>query len=148
MTFRIGDYMSAVTKLRGAYVTVEIVTGDQRAFHRALKRGRIDEDCAFDAEEEILFNEGGTGAYRQAVQVWESLGWVTLPEGAEGGSYGESRFDTPLSEWDVKLPVDTRFSDEGDPVFTAPIRISCPRGLRVSEYENEYTKEGRTRYFG
>jgi hypothetical protein len=150
MTFRVGDYMSAVTKLRGAYVSIEALTGDEKAFKRALKRGRIDEECAFDPEEEIVFNEGGTGAYRQAVQAWEGLGWITLPEGPDGGAYGESRLDTPLAHWDLSssAPVDYRVLDEGEPVFSAPVRLLCPRGLRVSEYENDYTKEGRTRYFG
>ena len=150
MTFRIGDYMSAVTKVRGAYVTVECLTGDMQAFKRAVKRGRlIEEDDVFDPEEEILFNEGGTGAYRQAVQVWEGLGWIKLPEGPDGGPYGESRLDTPLSEWNVTSPaVDARFGPEGDPVYSAPVRLVCPRGLRASDYKNEYTQEGRTRYFG
>lgn len=148
MTFRIGDYLSAVTKVRGAYVTVECVTGDARAFSKALRRGRIDENCPIDPDEEIIFNEGGTGAYRQAVHVWEGLGWLKLPDGPDGGPYGESRLDTPLSEWEITdHAVSTGVTSEGDRVFSAPVRLSCPRGLRASEYENEYTKEGRTRYF-
>ena len=151
MTFRVGDYMSAVTKVRGAYVTVECLTGDERAFKRAVKRGRLtEEDNVFDPEEEIIFNEGGTGAYRQAVLVWESLGWVKLPDGPDGGPYGESRLDTQLSNWEILsfTNVNVLFTPEGDPVYSAPVRLVCPRGLRASEYENEYTKEGRTRYFG
>ena len=151
MTFRIGDYMSAITKVRGAYVTVECLTGDEKAFNRAIKRGRLtEEDNVFDPEEEILFNEGGTGAYRQAVQVWEGLKWIELPEGPDGGPYGESRLDTPLPEWNILnvAAVTAQFGPEGDPVYSAPIRLVCPRGLRLSEYENDYTKEGRTRYFG
>jgi hypothetical protein len=151
MTFREGDYLNAGTKETGAYVTIECLTGDNKAFARALKRGRITEDCPFDPEEEIIFNEGGTGAYRQALQVWESLGWVKLPEGPEGGAYGESRFDTPIGKWEFPEKGEwpqVRFDPQGTPVCSAPVRLSCPRGLRVSEYKNEYTQEGRTRYFG
>ncbi len=148
MTFRTGDYLNAGTKLRGAYVTIECLTGDNKAFARALRRGRITEDCPFDPEEEILFNEGGTGCYRQSVEAWEALGWVKLPEGPEGGAYGESRFDTPLENWTVTGGnVDARVDSEGELVYLAPVRLLCARGLRVSEYENDYTKEGRTRYF-
>jgi len=149
MTFREGDYMNAATKLTGAYVTIECVTGDSQAMARAVKRGRITDDCGFDPEEEIIFNEGGTGAYRQAVEVWEKLEWITLPDGPEGGESGTSRFDTPLAQWTISdgLPGDVRFTPEGTPVLSAAIRLSCPRGLRVSEYKNDYTQEGRTRYF-
>lgn len=149
MTFRVGDTMNAATKVRGAYVTIEILTGDERAFKRALARGRIDENCPFDPEEEIVFNEGGTGAYRQAVHAWEGMHWITLPDGPEGGTYGESRLDAPLSNWEFPAdsPVECAVDSEGNPVFSAAVRLLCPRGLRVSEYQNDFTKEGRTRYF-
>jgi len=84
------------------------------------------------------------------VQVWESVGWITLPDGPDGGKYGESRLDTPLANWTLNTgaPVEYTVNGEGDPVFSAAVRLLCPRGLKVSEYENDYTKEGRTRYFG
>lgn len=150
MTFRTGDYMNAATKVTGAYVTIECVTGDEAAFARALRRGRITEDCPFDPEEQIIFNEGGTGAYREAVETWEKLGWITLPEGPEGGQSGASRFDTPIGKWELRagFPGYVSADGQGEPVYHAPVRLSCPRGLRVSEYENDFTKEGRTRYFG
>lgn len=150
MTFRTGDYLNAATQVNGAYVTCEILTGDDAAFAKAAKRGRIGGDCPVDPGEELVFNEGGTGAYRQAVRTWEGLGWIVLPEGPEGGTAGASRLDTPLSQWTVSESVsglDIRFDLAGNPVLSAPVRLLCPRGLRVSEYQNEYTKEGRTRYF-
>ena len=149
MTFRTGDYMNAATKLNGPYVTVECLTGDETAFARAVKRGRVTGDCPFGPEEEILFNEGGTGAYRQCVQVWEACQWIVLPDGPNGGEYGVSRFDSPLGTWTVTSDIVTTGADsDGQVVYSAPVRLLCPRGLRVSEYENQFTKEGRTRYFG
>jgi hypothetical protein len=148
-TFRVGDYHNAVFNTSGMYVSVEILTGDLDAFKRALARGRITEDNPFDEEEELVFNEGGTGIYRRIVSLWEGLGWIQLPEGPEEGKFGESRLDTPLADWHVSetSPVAILHDNEGSPVFSAPTRILAKRGLRISKYENEYTREGHTRYF-
>jgi hypothetical protein len=149
VTFRVGDYLNAATKVYGPYASIEIVTADDASFAKAVRRGRVLEDNPLDPEEELVFNEGGTGVYRQAVAAWLDLGWIKLPNGELGGSYGESILDTPLSGWNLApgSPVSVGEDSEGNPVFTAPTRLYCKRGLRVSEYENEYTKEGRTRYF-
>jgi hypothetical protein len=151
MTFRSGDFMDAATKQYGSYVSVEIMTGDEKAFARALKRNRITVECPVEPEEMLVFNEGGTGVYRQCVATWEDAGYMTLDEDVTSikeGKRGESRYDVPLRHWIIPgtSPVNDYFDSEGNPVFSAPIRLSCPRGLRVSEYENEYTKEGRSRY--
>lgn len=148
VTFRTGDFVNAGTKTRGAYASAEILTGDQAAFAKALKRGRITAECSIDTEEELVFNEGGTGVYRQLVRTWEGFGWITLPDGPDQGPYGATRLDTPLSGWKLTsgAPVEAYFDAEGDPVLSAPCGLHVKRGLRVSEYENEYTREGRTRY--
>jgi hypothetical protein len=148
VTFRIGDYASAVTRIKGAYANIEIVTGDDAAFARAVKRGRIPTECDIEPMEELIFNEGGTGVYRQLVSAWLDLGWIQLPEGELGGAYGESILDTPLDEWLIVNagPVVTTADSEGNPVYSAATRLLVKRGLRVSEYENDFTKEGRTRY--
>jgi hypothetical protein len=150
VTFRIGDYADAATRVKGPYANIEIVTADAAAFARAVKRGRIaDDHNGFDPGEELIFNEGGTGVYREAVAMWRDLGWIRLPEGEDGGKHGESVLDTPLGEWLIVNggPVVVGADGEGSPVYSAPTRLYCKRGLRVSEYENDYTKEGRTRYF-
>ena len=146
--FRVGAYMSATTKEKGPYVTLEIVTGDEAAFARAIKRGRITADCPIDPEEELVFNEGGTGVYRQIVEAWEKLGWISLPEGPLNGASGDSRLDTPLNDWGYPTgtPVEAHFDNDDNTVCEAPTRLLCRRGLRVSKYENDYTKEGNTRY--
>lgn len=150
VTFRIGDYMNATTKVKGPYANIEIVTADAAAFARAVKRGRISaDDNTIDPGEELIFNEGGTGVYRQCVAAWLDLGWIRLPEGEREGASGVSILDTPLADWLISNggPVTVGADGEGNPVYSAATRLYCKRGLRVSEYENDYTKEGRTRYF-
>jgi hypothetical protein len=149
VTFRQSDFMNPVTKTNPYYVSLELVTGDESAFAKARKRKRIDETCTVDPGERLVFNEGGTGVYRQIVGLMEGLGWITLPEGPEGGAYGESRLDTTPDQW-VFTPaytgLETRFTPDGETVVTAPVRVYCERGIRISEYENDYTKDGKTRY--
>lgn len=150
MTFRPGDYMrSDIKGKRGDYVSLNVVTGDQASLDKAVRRGRIPvEPCPVDPMEHLLVNEGGTGAYRQSVEYLEATNRIILPEGPQGGSYGECRFDTPVSEWDYPETsrYELRFTPDGDHVVIFDTRLYCPRGMRVSEYENEYTKEGVTRY--
>jgi hypothetical protein len=150
-TFRPGDYLSAVTGIKPHYVSLEIVTGDETAFRQAVKRGRVTEECGIDPGEELVFNEAGTGVYRQVVSAFESFGWITLPEGPMEGPYGSSRLDTSPDAWEftdaaAAAGVEVRFDAEGRLVVSAPVWLHAKRGLRVSEYENDFTKEGVTRY--
>jgi hypothetical protein len=75
---------------------------------------------------EGVFNDGSTGIRRQVVSYLASKG--IIPEG-----YTE----TP----DEIVWVD---SEDEDPMFE--VRYLAPRGLRVSDYQNDYTDEGRTYY--
>ncbi len=78
----------------------------------------------------IVFNDGSTGIRRQLVQYLGSVG--LLPNG------------------NVEDPDTVIVGVEGmthAAHMTEGMRpLACPRGLRVSEYENEYTKEGETYY--
>jgi hypothetical protein len=146
-----GDTTFVPDKTTPHYVSLEVVTGDDTTFAKARQRGRITDQCPIDPGEELVFNEGGTGVYRQIVAAFEAFGWIGLPEGPQEGPYGESRMDTPPGEWDftksgVSAGVDVRFAADGGQVVTAPLLILARRGLRQSEYENDYTKEGVTRY--
>lgn len=150
-TFRPGDYLSPVTGIKPHYVSLEIVTGDEAAFRQAVKRGRITDECGIDPGEELVFNEAGTGVYRQIVSAFEAFGWIILPDGPLEGPYGTSRMDTSPEDWEVTelgagSGVDVRFDNEGRTVVTASIWLHAKRGLRISEYENDFTKEGITRY--
>lgn len=150
-TFRPGDYMNAITQNKGYYVSLDIVTAPERDFKRAIIRGRIPieiHESMPQPEERLVFNEGGTGVYRQIVQYLEAKGRIEIGSDLpEGGAYGESKYDILPPEWTKHDGIVT--SDENDdegPVFTFDIRLLCPRGLRESSYENDYTKQGVTRY--
>jgi hypothetical protein len=150
IALRPGDFANPATKEKGYYVSMEIVTGDEAEFAKARKRKRIPEDSSVDPGERLVFNDGSTGIYRQIVGLMEGLGWIKLPDGPEGGPRGESRLDTPVSEWEFADPaatgVEVRFDADGQPVVIAPVRVHCERGIRVSQYENDYTKDGKTHY--
>lgn len=147
--FRKGDFLNQ--GITGWYVSLEAVIAPAVEIARAYRRGRIAEGTALSVEqgENVVFNEGGTGVYRQVVAYLEAKQLITLPEGPEQGKYGESRYDTLPPEWQVtdaaKLALDP---ESGNPSISFDIRLLCPRGLRSSEYENEYTKQGVTRYLG
>jgi len=147
--FRQGDFLNQ--GITGWYVSLEAVIGPASEIARALRRGRIPEGVELTVEpgEDVVFNEGGTGVYRQIVAYLEAKKLITLPEGPEQGKYGESRFDTLPPEWQVSDEVTVSLDpDSGNPNVSVDIKLLCPRGLRSSEYENEYTKQGVTRYLG
>lgn len=124
---------------RDDYVSCEAVVAPQEVLAQRARRGRLDlDEISVDPGEHIVFNDGSTGIYRQIVQYLEAKGMIVLPAGPDVGGKGESRFDLPRSQW-----------DEGDEQATSGfnIRLHCPRGLRYSEYTNDYNPDGsKTRY--
>lgn len=150
-TFRPGDYLNAKTGLRGAYVSLDSVIGTAHDIARAVRRGRITQDQAdlFEPGEQVVFNEGGTGVYRQVVGYLESLGRIRIDsELPQEGPYGDSRFDIDPGKWTVAADTEQRYGPDGEPTLGFNIRLVCPRGLRASDYTNDYTQTGRTRYIG
>jgi hypothetical protein len=141
--FREGDFLNQ--GVTGWYVSLEALIAPAREVARAYQRGRIPEGTALSVEpgESIIFNEGGTGVYRQVIAYLEAKGMVKLPDPdkPEGGSWGESRYDAIPSNWPEHSGI---FGPNAEVIFD--IRLLCPRGLRQSEYENEHTKQGVTRY--
>jgi hypothetical protein len=148
-TLREGDYLHAGCGKNHPYLYLTIVVGPEREIDRAVKRGRIKEENREDIDpgEVLGFVEAGTGLYRQILGFLEAQAYVVLPEGLANGPFGESRFDSLPADWDF-LKGEVRFDSEGQPVWDFDFRLKFPRGLRISEYENEYTKQGKTRYAG
>ena len=148
--FRQGDFLNQ--GITGWYVSLEALIAPASEIARAYRRGRIPEGVSLTVEpgEEVVFNEGGTGVYRQIVNYLEAKGLVKINSDLpETGKWGESRYDILPPEWEVsdeaKLSLDP---ESGKPNVSFDIRLLCPRGLRTSKYENEYTKQGETRYLG
>ncbi len=153
MTLRQGDFKHKECGKPHPYMFVTAVVGPERDIQRAVKRGRLSEEDShlIDPGEVLGFNEAGTGVYRQILAYLESQEYIRFPEGPADGAFGESRFDSHPDTWDF-AKGDLRFASTeghtGEPVYTANFRLLFPRGLRLSEYSNEYTREGRTRYAG
>ena len=149
-TIREGDYIHVGGCGKNhPYMYLTAVIGPAYEIARAVKRGRVNEDNADDFEpgEVIGFVEAGTGLYRQVLSYLESQGYITLPEGPADGPFGQSRFDSLPDSWEFGKGY-LKYGPDGKPVWDADFRLSFPRGLRISEYENEFTKQGKTRYAG
>lgn len=150
-TFRPGDFARRDFKdMNGDIVFLDIIVGPQSEIDKGIRRERIAEPVQVEAGEHLGINEGGTGVYRQIVQYLEAGGFIRLPnpDGPMDGRYGESRLDAPVKLWQVREDAISRINERGEPTVSFNLRILCPRGLRASNYENEYTKSGVTRYIG
>jgi hypothetical protein len=129
------------------YAYMRAVIGPENELQKAVARGRLTEEASklIDPGEQLGWIEAGTGVYRNILAYLESQGYIEFPEGPSLGAFGESKYDSLPAQWGFNKG-DLRFGPDGEPVYTANLRLRFPRGLRVSEYTNDYTKEGRTRY--
>lgn len=141
-------------KQRQAYVSVEIRVApslDARLINSRRESSRLTrisdlDGLPFGPDAHVIFNDGSTGAYRQIVKYLATKGYITLAKPViETGGYGECSFDQPPSGW-AGTPQGDAYFDDGFTGYSADIRLYCPRGLRLSQYENDYTQTGKTRY--
>jgi hypothetical protein len=146
-TFRRGDFADK-DGVKGFYVSLDTIVAPEEEIARAVRRKRIPDDAVYvEPGEHLVFNEGGTGVYRQIVAYLESQGRILIKSDLPAeGAYGESRFDITPAGWDVDESADFKVGEDGQLALAFSIRLLCPRGLRSSEYENQYTKSGVTRY--
>lgn len=149
VTFRPG-IVNARTGEIMFYASLDLITAPSEAISRAIRRKRIPEANigAVEPNEHLVINEGGTGVYRQIVAYLEASGRIQIKsELGREGRFGESRFDISPREWSISPDTaDFRVDDAGNPTVAFPVRLLCPRGLRASEYENEFSKAATTRY--
>jgi hypothetical protein len=149
MTFRPGDFARRdFQDLNGDVVFLDLIIGPQEEIDRGVRRKRITEPVMVEAGEHLGINEGGTGVYRQMVQYLEAAQMIRLPnpDGPLDGKYGESRLDAPVRTWQYHETAVARLGERGEPTLSFNVRLLCPRGLRASDYINEVTKTGHTRY--
>lgn len=142
-------------KVQAAFVSCEIrvsphldlrLINTRRESSRLPKIASLD-DLPFGPDSHVVFNDGSTGVYRDIVRTLVLQGYITLESPlVEAGAYGESSFDTPPGEWTSIAHGEQKQLDSGFTEYTADIAIYCPRGLRLSLYENDYTQTGKTRY--
>ena len=140
LTFRTSDVGN-----RKNYVTCECVIAPREL----LERRRVNlATLPFDAGDHVVFNDGSTGIYRQMVAYLHAKGFIALPDPVvQNGKAGESSYDLSPSEWADVNAGDMRYTESGEAIYIADVRILAKRGIRVSDgYENEWTKDGKTRY--
>jgi hypothetical protein len=155
ITFRPGVMRG---KVRQAYVSCEVRIApklDLRLINSRRESSRLNripdlDNLAFGPDSHVVFNDGSTGVYRQVVKYLTAKGYIELGQPViETGAYGESSFDQPPSGF-AKVNRGTvieRDGFKGYEIALAPV-LFCPRGLRLSLYENDYTQTGKTRYIG
>lgn len=130
-----------------AYVSIEARIGPRDL----LTRKRVDlNSLPFDPDDHIVFNDGSTGVRRQITKTLAAMGWIKLSGERiiDSGKMGECSYDQPPTEWADVHFGEIRFDETGGGIYQAPIRLKCPRGLRLSDYENEFTngQQATTRY--
>lgn len=85
----------------------------------------------------VIFNDGGTGIYRQALQLLERRGaFAPDPSLPVEGEANSTAYDISLSEPD----------DDSSAVTFAGVNAICPEGVRKSEYPNEDGSTATTWY--
>lgn len=144
VVYRKSDYARHGVDYDPAMVSVECVIAPEHV----LKRRRVNmAELPFEPESQVVFNDSGAGIYRQVTGFLDAAGLITLPPGEETGSVGQTRYDLPPAKWAEVHGGTITYDSDGFAEYAANVRLTCPRGLRLSEgYENEFTKDGKTRY--
>jgi hypothetical protein len=144
-------------KKQQAYVSCEVRIADQldlrlinvRRESSRLHRLETLDALAFGPDSHVVFNDGSTGVYRQLVKYLYSKAYIDLKDPVtEVGPYGKSSFDNPPGDWRGTSKGTSAKDANGFTTYVADILLFCPRGLRLSLYDNEYTQTGKTRYLG
>lgn len=151
---------------RMGMVSLEGITADAKTLERQIRLGRILErhadgtetriikaidELGFYPGERIVYNDESTGIRRTVVGWLVKHDLIQLPKTAPKGFTG-NMLDLPWTAWDA-FSENTTQGELVVPRFTKltsgnPFIIHAMRGLRVSEYSNDYTDEGLTYYFG
>ena len=153
LTFRKGDFArkdKAHDGEPGDYVSVDLVTAPPDVIQRRIERGKIETSSVIaDANSHLVLNVSGTAAYREFVKILEHKRLIQLPEGPEGGEFGESRFDTPVRLWGIHNVARVKYGDDGTYQSAEfDLRLHAPRGLRVSTFDNRHGKDISVYYLG
>lgn len=136
LTFRKGIKKPG-TEWMSAYVTAEAVIADQKYLD---SRKRNLDDKPFLPGDHVVLNDGSTGIYRQLVAYLEGKGYIELPQDMPtDGPSGKSRYDLPPSQWTKFNAGEYHFNMDADFMeYSVDIRLRCPRGLRISDYTNDF----------
>lgn len=149
VVFREGSFRRGKEVLPDDYVSVECVTAPPEVYEakvagnrrRASEQGiPLSEQSEIGPNEMVVFNDSSTGIRRQIVHYLHTRGLVVVDKDVQPnllGSYGENPLDLQAASWLVG-------SDKARSGID--FRLLCPRGLRASRYENEFSPDATTYY--
>jgi len=144
---------------QGAYVTLSCVLAPEFNLTRinvARKASGLSPLLAlntlpFEPNDHVVLNDGSTGLYRQSVEYLAAKEFIALSDPiVMVGPMGMCSYDAIPSEWTSINAGSAIFDEEGFLTADFPTRLFAKRGLRLSEYANEFTAPGeqaKTRYF-
>lgn len=143
------------TSLDGGYLSAELTTNPVQRI-KVVNRCRaaagmevIDDlgELSFDPGDSLVFNDGGTGIYRDIVAILHEEGYIAVPSGKANAPKGFSRFDTVPEEWEILKGDAIEKDDEPFLGYTTPILLHAVRGIRRSKpYRGDFPGEAVTRY--
>ena len=130
------DYVSLELRVAPAAVIIATLTRIQSRRKSYKVPELTAEQLATLPGEQLVINDGSTGVFRQVMEYLWAKELIKLPEGPETGEKGDCIFDLPRSEWLDGAEAATTGID---------IALRCSRGLRFSDYSNEYTGDEKAR---
>jgi hypothetical protein len=145
---------------QGAYVTLSCVLADSFNLTRinvARKASHLGqlltlEALPFSPGDLVVLNDGSTGLYRQSVEYLHAKDFIVLPDPlVTVGPMGQCSYDLIPNEWESINTGYSKYDEDEFLTYDINVRLFAKRGLRLSDYENEFTAPGeqaRTRYFG
>jgi len=140
-------YLNPEHKIKGDYVSLECVTADRETMYspqtRALMRKVRDDQGAnltVYPNEPVVINDGGTGIRRSITEYLTEAGDID----PGGDPSDERQFDRPYLMW-ARGAEEAAYGIDHHTDGTK-LRYFAMRGLRRSDYENEYGP-GTTHYF-
>jgi hypothetical protein len=139
------DYASAELRVAPGIVLARQI---DRIMSRRTGKLITDARAIADPGEQLVVNDGSTGFYRQCSQYLEAKGIITVPDTlpADGGK-NECRYDLPASYFVISDDAirdgtaEVRFGLDGEQITVFRVELRCSRGLRYSDYKNEFTDD-------
>lgn len=142
------------TSLNAGYLSLELLTNPfQRV--QIINRCRVASkmepvaslsDLEIMPGDAVVFNDGGTGIYRDIVELLEGEGYISTPSARVRAPKHFSRYDTVPEEWEIHKGRGIESEDDPFLGYETEILVHCTRGIRLSKYDGKFPGEAKTRY--
>lgn len=140
ITYREGTQIKGVP-YRNDYVSLEMLIAPEsvispilRRIEKARERAKLSPALTVKPGEHVVINDGSTGIYRNITEYLHSKGLIKVANTiVANGAKNECSWDLPRSQWIEGAEAAT----EG-----IAVKLTCPRGVRVSQYASEYSADG------